>query len=291
MKLFEKIKEIKRNLVVKEEREKALLQEVIGKALRNTTELKKLGDAFKQEVWKVLDYDSKAAKVNEFVNGMSKLLGIRVAPKVDLLLIVALNKLGSYNRKNNVITLNAVHMGNGEDVAEVLVHEMAHAYQNKLIKDVKGLEYIQEGFYYLSPVVKEKNMLWVNPLNLPVRVWDEEFKVNQNKLPFDEYIGQQIEIHANKTALDFTRVMFGRKTDRQARMCVGYRGEHGFGKLIETPHGEGVVLEEDVYGNKIVGIGKGSNCEFFIFEENGDISGSIHDFVYAFDFFIERSKK
>ncbi|WP_460291965.1 hypothetical protein, partial [Bacillus cereus] len=28
--------------------------------------------------------------------------------------------------------MNAVHMGNGEDVAEVLVHEMAHAYQNKL---------------------------------------------------------------------------------------------------------------------------------------------------------------
>ncbi|OSY02089.1 hypothetical protein BTJ45_01152 [Bacillus mycoides] len=242
------------------------------------------GQHFQSSLWESTIESRKIDDINKFMDFLAKYFKVKKIPSVKFEQMEE-NYFGGY--LNNVITLNTLHLWDGEEVATTLVHEISHRVQEELISEVTRVEKGIVGKIadvvvkwgpkwvpgWISKIAFEKRVFTyiVNPKRLPVEKYRKEFNINQNNLKYQTYIALGIEMNAFNAEVEFARRMFGRMTENQARKFADFAGENGYGQKKNTKYGQSVVMERDKKGNCLCFFEEDIKRTFFVENQWGEV--------------------
>ncbi|HFJ9467873.1 hypothetical protein [Bacillus cereus group sp. BfR-BA-01495] len=266
----------------------------VNKIINNETFFNKLyygpivdfGKIFDGERWSNLKRNEKKRQINEFFNFMCRRFELEEKSKPKLRFKILSSKSFGYYY-NNKVTINRLKLGNGEEIAATIVHELAHAYQWRIITNVHEVSYEHSNYPMAkSEFEKRVERILANPAHHPVKEWYEDFQKDQNEMEFDEYINLRIEVFVFEKEVEYCHYMFGRMTNSQAEWYVGFKGKHNFGEMIVSDYGNGVLIKKDSE-LRLIGVETNEGYKYFVQYQDGKESELYASYTDAYNEYVK----
>ena len=144
-------------------------------------------ETFNGETWKPLDINERILAIRELVKALGNELGLEKSPEV-IVTDFEDDEYGSYDVKNNTISLNGKYLDNAPELVNTIAHEMRHAYQHRRAD-------VQETWEDQLYNANFEN--YISPVPLP----------GGGRLFYTDYMDQYVEVDARAFANQFTEAM------------------------------------------------------------------------------------
>ena len=144
-------------------------------------------ETFNGETWEPLDINERILAIRELVKALGNELGLEKSPEV-IVTDFEDDEYGSYDVKNNTISLNGKYLDNAPELVNTIAHEMRHAYQHRRAD-------VQETWEDQLYNANFEN--YISPVPLP----------GGGRLFYTDYMDQYVEVDARAFANQFTEAM------------------------------------------------------------------------------------